>query len=192
MIGLPFTPSNGLWLKTIGMEYGFPGVLYNLIILLVLLGVTNNLRKTINRNLSNEKWVDVSNNISPIILLISPWIYLPWPSYLSGPLVGVINPGIVIGLTLSGLLFSNWWGRVSQRSKNAIERLKTEFQLLSRLINDFLQLKWLAAIIKTLNYMVEWLVTSTIRMLEGEGGLLWALVFLILITTIIVTFRITS
>ncbi len=192
MIGLPFTPSYGLWLKITGTESKLSGALYNLIILLVLLGVTNNFLKTISRSFSNEKWVDVSNSMSPIILIVSPWIYLPWTSYLTGTLVGVINPGIVIGLTLSRLLFWKWWDRIRQGISYVKENLLTKFQFLAKIINDFLKLKWLSNTFRIINYLVEWLVTSTIRMLEGEGGLLWALVFLILLTTILMSLRMTS
>lgn len=192
MIGLPFTPSNGLWLNSIGMEAGFLGVIYNLIILLVLLGVTNTFLKKINRNLSNEKWVDVSNSMSPLILMISPWIYLPWTNYFTGTLIGVINPGVVIGITISRTLFWKWWVRITQIATSVSEKLKTESQFLTRPINDLLKFTWLTNTFKTLNHILEWLVTGAIRMLEGEGGLLWALVFLILLTSIIVTFSIAS
>ncbi len=191
MIGLPYTPSNGIWLEATSMESGFAGLFHNLIIFLALLGVSNNFLKKISMNSSNEKWVDFSNGMSPIILMVSPWIYLPWTNYLSGTIIGMIGAGIVIGISLSRLLLRKWWVKITQNVTNVAEKLKTDFQFFESLGNNFLKLTWLTNIFKALNYMVEWLVTSTIRMLEGEGGLLWALVLLILLTSIIVSIRTT-
>ncbi len=192
MIGLPFTPSNGLWIKSTGLEFGFRVFFYNLALFLVILGVTIEFMKTISRNLSNEKWVDVSNSMSPIILMVAPWIFLPWNKSLTGTPLGMIIPGILIVIMLIRLFFWKWWFNISQSAGRVRKKLSPEFHVLLTLINNFLNLKWLANIFKALNGVVEWFVTSTIRMLEGEGGLLWALVFLILITSIIVTYRITS
>jgi hypothetical protein len=192
MIGLPFTPSNGLWIKSIGMEFGFRVLLYNLALFLVILGVSNNFLNPISRNLSTEKWVEVSNSMSPIILMISPWIYLPWNKALTGTANGVIIPGILIGIILVRLVFWKWWFEIADRVVQLKEKISPEIHVTRKLIDDLLKFKWLINSFKAINRIVEWLVTSTIRMLEGEGGLLWALVFLILITSIIVTYRIIS
>jgi hypothetical protein len=192
MIGLPFTPSNGLWIKSIGMEFGFRVFLYNLALFLVILGVSKNFLNNISRNLSNKKWVDASNSMSPIILMISPWIYLPWNKSLTGTAIGMIIPGILIGFILARLVFWKWWHKIVQHVGQVIEKIGSEVHVITKLIADLLKFKWLVNLLKAINRIVEWLVTSTIRMLEGEGGLLWALVFLVLITSIIVTYRIIS
>lgn len=79
-----------------------------------------------------------------------------------------------------------------QHVGQVIEKIGSEVHVITKLIADLLKFKWLVNLFKAINRIVEWLVTSTIRMLEGEGGLLWALVFLVLITSIIVTYRIIS
>lgn len=192
MIGLPFTPSNGLWIESTKMEFGLRVFSFNFAIFLVVLGIFNEFLKSINRNLSNEKWVDVSNGMSPIILMISPWIFLPWNKSLTGNASGMIIPGILLVLLLTRLFLRKWWLYISQSAGKVWERICPKFNILPTLINDFLKLRWLEIIFNALNRIVEWLVTTTIRMLEGEGGLLWALVFLILITSVIVTYRIIS
>lgn len=185
MIGLPFTPSNGLWINPSGMGLGFQIFFYDLVLFLAIIGVSGYFLNSIDLNLSNEKWIDVSNSMSPIIMMISPWIYLPWSQALPRTLIGMIIPGIIIGITLTRIFFSKWSTIIARGS----EKLKTELHVLTPLVTSFLRLKWLIDIFKTLNKVIEWLVTSTVRMLEGEGGLLWAVVFLILITSIIVTYR---
>jgi hypothetical protein len=192
MIGLPFTPSNGLWIKSSGIEFAFRVFLCNFALFLAILGVSNDFLKIISRNQSNEKWVDVSISMSPIIIMISPWIFLPWSNSMTGTPIGMIIPGILFVIFLTRLVFRKWWSNIAQVVVRVNDKLSADFHVLKKILNDFLKLKWLASVFKALNRGVEWLVTSTIRMLEGEGGLLWALVFLILITSIIVTYRITS
>jgi hypothetical protein len=152
---------------------------------LAIIGVSGYFLNSIDLNFSNEKWIDVSNSMSPIILMISPWIYLPWSQALPRTLIGMIIPGIIIGITLTRIFFSKWSTIIARGA----EKLKTELHVLTQIVNSFLRLKWLIDVFKTLNKVIEWLVTSTVRMLEGDGGLLWAMVFLILITSIIVTYR---
>lgn len=111
---------------------------------------------------------------------------------MTGTPIGMIIPGILFVIFLTRLVFRKWWSNIAQVVVRVNDKLSADFHVLKKILNDFLKLKWLASVFKALNRGVEWLVTSTIRMLEGEGGLLWALVFLILITSIIVTYRITS
>jgi hypothetical protein len=124
--------------------------------------------------------------------MISPWIFLPWNKSLTGTPIGMVIPGILFVIFLTRLVFRKWWPNITQGVLKVTDKLSADFHVLKKLLDDFLRLKWLASIFKALNRVVEWLITSTIRMLEGEGGLLWALVFLILITSIIVTYRISS
>jgi hypothetical protein len=192
MIGLPFTPSNGLWINSTGMDFALRVFFYNFALFLIFLGVTNDFLKIMSRNLPSEKWVDVSISMSPIILMISPWIFLPWNKSLTGTPLGMIIAGILIVILLTRLFFWKWWFNISQSAGRVWDSLSPEFHAIPIFINNFLKFKWLEYIFRALNRVVEWLVTSTIQMLEGDGGLLWALVFLILITSIIVTYRIIS
>lgn len=189
VIGLPFTPTSSLWIVPSGGNLPVLSVVYDVVLLIALLGITTDLLPNRNIQLTSEKWIGLSNDLSPILLIVSPWIFLPWIENLPGKKIGFIFAFVIIIVTSTRTFLQK---RVMNKSPQMEIQDKpglSKYSFLWAQLEQFFQLRWFLNIIKVINLFVKWLVTTLIRVLEGQGGLLWALVFLILITSILITSR---
>lgn len=191
MIGIPFTPSYGIW---VGASLGgslFLGIFLNFTLILLAVLLFGKIFTTGDKNASQDRWIDVALGTSPIFLLISPWIVELWQPFAKGDVANYWGPGILL-ICLTGLLVV-----LRSRSTKAYLFLAQELKKIvaGRVftsIEAFFSFSWVIKICSFVNRIIATLLRLFVRILEGDGGLLWAFVFLILLSSILVTYRLIS
>lgn len=187
MIGLPFTPSAGVWLVGLGPEAGLSVLVYRLLLLLALGLALIAFFKDRRPAERKDQWIRVFTGASPAFLLVMPWFLLIWRKPQSSDLAAWVWPaGLVV--IFAATLFLPSLIRNSQKFPTWL-RGGASLAASSRILKDFFGFKWLYQLIRSLYRMALGLVNMFARIIEGEGGLLWAFVFLILISTILVYSR---
>ena len=191
MIGLPYTPSYGIWLTTF-LESSIPFVIfYNLFLAFSILVVFFTVITKVQTNHQKDRWVEISSATGPIILLSIPWISVIWikPVFNNG--LDLLNPGIFLSLITFILIYSR-----SEKLQSVVKQtIKLDHWKENRAglrIDKFLNFDWVLSFLSFINRGLSNLINILVRVLEGDGGLLWAFVFLILISSILLTYRLFS
>jgi hypothetical protein len=118
------------------------------------------------------------------------WVWLLYPLGLMLLLLSNIFAGFIHHSDLSGRPLAAWVaGPLAVGLAFLLFRLRRRLPVLpqpaaSRLIS-FLSLNWLYSPLWVLYRLFGWLVTRLTQLLEGEGGVLWALVVLAIIFTLV-------
>ena len=169
---LPFTPTwSGTFIFTAPYQ---PGLLLLLVcqIFLFLGFARHSMRR--GAPLSGvERWVWF---IYPLGLLILPLVYfaLGWwsrPSLAEVPLSGWLVGPIIIGLSLPGVWLSRREIRISGRFLRSIRAIFT--------------FSWVFTLGNSVFHLVERFFRFISDILEGEGGVLWALLWVVMLLTLI-------
>lgn len=165
---LPFTPTwNGLLLYTPPYQFGLIFLLVAQAILIA--GFARQFFIKIDTSNSNERWTRVIYMWGLVILLlvylvIGYWQELLWP----GP-TGVVLLSLLFMAILGGLMIFFSWRKLQIPKRWGV------------IIDSLFSFKWLQ---QTGNYFFHFLrrITEfTSLILEGEGGVLWSLLFLVLL-----------
>jgi len=70
--------------------------------------------------------------------------------------------------------------------KQAVQRLFIPFKLVGKILNVFFQFEWFFTFLRFLFDFFSKPLKFFVNLLEGDGGLLWAFVFLALISSILI------
>ena len=176
---LPFTPAWDAAQVYTPMKLSTLGPLFLLAQILLLAGYVRYAMQLIPSLEGVERWVWVVYPLGLLILpvndiLVSYWNKIPpaswradWPVSVWGWIGGPVTLGLAI-------LFWVW----SQRSRRTSETFL-------RVWKFSLSLNWLNRLILTLYQSIHKLVDWITTILEGEGGVLWALVLLAILFTVL-------
>jgi hypothetical protein len=185
-MGFPFTPTQSLWVQTTASQNLIFSVFFGIIII-----------KAIRQNLfpsslpdAEESWVKIFNGIGLILILLSPWIITLWNTSDFGVQRNWVYPAILsLILIMSIALRKVNLTKINEKPipfVNLIAVLKRTWNH----IVAALQFKWLARPFAIVYFWISKTIQSIIRLLEGDGGLLWSLLFLILIASFILKSRV--
>jgi len=179
--GLPFTPSSPGWFGTIISGEGFGNIIMVVSIIILILGFLNHATVIENVLTTKEKWVWITYPIGLLILIITQWLI-----FLISDLQWDISGNFVISLItflIPMLLFflTRKFIQTSEYSKFLQGVLKP----LGFVIKEFLSFRWLYRIIWTILGLIQRIILLLTGLLEGQGGILWVIVFLLMIITLV-------
>ena len=180
---IPFTPGSEGWLP---FSNSASGIIFLILVqALIMIGYIRHAVRPGAPIGYLEGWGKVLYTIGLVILLLSGWLpaIFEQPSGLS---VGIWwAASIVLILVALGCWLG--WRRVPQEDADS-DRAGWLFMLVSRAgegIREFLLFGWLFKILGSLFSGLQRLVLITTDLLEGQGGVLWALLLLALLLTIL-------
>jgi hypothetical protein len=185
-IGLPYSPTYGIWLTSSQETSLFFLITYNLVLFVGLLHAFGRIYLPSLDEQKKTDWVKFMLSASSIFLLLVPWLQMIWLNNRSVEENGILLPTIFLAvLTLFIFLQSKW------KSSTFLYRiLKAQDGTPLKYLNwvkRFLSFEWINRIISFFVQIISFITRSFARTIEGEGGLLWAFVFLIIISTILLT-----
>ena len=180
--GLPFTPAASGWQGLVVLPFNLLDIVNILVYSMLLLGFLRYVLTPGSTLEEMEGWAKVVYSLGLVIFIVSYW------------LVGVF--GWEGSFTLG-----NWWGStisvvlclgggigiwlLNRRSRWPMEINEGWFILfvrkVSAIIGQVLNLNWLYQFAAFIFRIMQRLVNFVALILEGEGGILWALVLLVLI-----------
>ncbi len=134
-----------------------------------------------------ESWVWLFQVLGLTILAVSPWISevfflenISSFNYLWYAIVLVV----VSGLLFAGRFYLN---RENNRNLNIYMQIKRGMDSVLLFIDRFFRFEWITQIIKGLGKFIEVSMNLIVRVLEGDGGILWSFLFLVLLASLLIT-----
>jgi hypothetical protein len=118
--------------------------------------------------------------------VIIPWITIIWQINE----IKILNhwPIPIICLGLTCIPFIMMQSKVSHKifALPSFQKYLTPINLVGKFIGNLFQFNWFFTLLWWLYDLIARPIQFFVRILEGEGGLLWALVFLALISSVLV------
>jgi len=183
MIGIPYTPSHGIWQLVNGQQLAIFLIIFDVMLFITLLATGLIILKGFNKRDQQQEWTEVFSSISPFFLLLILWSLDFWIKTISINLFDFVIPGFL----LCGLFLQIIFRKISFIQKRVGIINSRSVTLRKKILSvgtTFLSLKWAVKFIgKIFNLGSEMILVIT-RVLDGEGGLLWSFVFLVLFATI--------
>jgi len=170
---LPFTPAWNIF-TLFGFPLNLSLVLYLITMIFMIWGYAHHASQLKPEPFGLERWIKV---VYPLGLLIIPivqisffWFHLP--EFSEVPLMGWIIGPLICMLALTGFFWQRKGGKVNQ--------------LMAMRINAIFSLGWIYAILRTIYDYFSRFIHFISKVLEGEGGLLWVLLWIVLILALLV------
>jgi hypothetical protein len=169
---LPFTPA---WpgLALFSAPFNLYLILYLFSIIFIIWGFARQAARLIPEPAGLERWIKV---VYPVGLLILPltqfglgWIYKP--EIRDVPLLGWIIGPLISMLAVLGTIWHQRGGAFPQG--------------LARVLGTFLNLKWLKSILVPIFIQMTRILNFSASILEGEGGILWVVLSIVLFLAIL-------
>jgi hypothetical protein len=170
---LPFTPA---WntLALYSQPFYLSMVLYFIAMVLLMWGFAHHASQLISYQPGVERWIKVIYPLGLSLLLIIH-VGLGWlmkPEIGEVPIFGWILGPLISLLAVLGFIWQRRGGRTPQ--------------LVVKSINSAFSLSWIYAIINSAYRIFSRVIDFITKVLEGEGGLLWVLLWIVLFLAILV------
>ena len=183
--GISFTPAASGWTGLVYPNFNFFSFLLILAHLFLIIGFLRFIFREGETFEGFERWVEAVYPAGLIVLVITHWItgVFGWP--------GSFTPGIwwVGWISILLILFYFLLGRrllLDENRKDVILNWQNVFLTnLGRPLLRFLELTWLNHLLSFIFKVVGGLLQFISSIFEGNGGVLWALLFLALMVSII-------
>lgn len=182
-IGLPYTLAASGWDGLMPDKFGFPSVILILTHAFLVLGYIRFIVEGESTVTGLEKYARITFPLGLVTLIQTILVLglVGWPGVLTvGNLVGSAGSLLVVVI---GALMTRQFG--FRMNIDAISRKFPFYRLFSMLLDFFrkvLSLNWLSSLIKRAYTSLAGLMTFFSEILEGDGGILWSLVFLLILS----------
>ncbi len=186
MIALPYTPAASGWMGLVGQSLNFWGVLMILAHAILILGYIRYILTARSATTGLETWAKITFPLG-FILIIQTNIALGivgWPGVFTGELW---LPSIISIIIVSATVIAFWRLNISPYEIQFSENNKTvtRIRAISHRIQTIFSFQWFYQVLLAGYHSLSRVFITIISILEGEGGILWSIVLLILIITII-------
>lgn len=189
MIGLPFTPAAHL---PANLTEGPAGGLFFVVWIGIAFLAAGVVKFTVSVNHENdqvENWRKLFYVVGMIFLLLVPWLAELWHFSTWSDLSGLFT-GIAISIILTIILVLKYSQRVRFIfSQKLTARFYKFSDRIGSMFERFFHFEWLYRLLGFIVALLERMLNSINAILEGEGGILWALVFLVLLISLITSVR---
>lgn len=183
--GLPFTPIASSWQGLIIPQFNLFSLAFIFSQILLVLGYLKHALKPGESYESLTRWAQILYPLGLILLVLAEWFIgvFGWPgSFTIGSWVTSIITYILITLIFMGYIrFHHRFSFINQPQTARFG------QVVIRVLANILSLKWVVRIILFIYKIMQNLIKSLTTLLEGEGGILWALLLLALVISLIQT-----
>jgi hypothetical protein len=180
--GIPFTPFSSIWMGF--SSFNLRTLLLAMIIGFTLAGFIKIILKNDEEWSKKENWIQVIYPFGLSLLIVSQ--FLIWLKVSPVPFVkgfwpaGLIVAGTAITITVVSKVASQILRRTNEKLQSS--RINQQaFMILQKVVG----LKWLAKILESVIHLIQSVTGYFSNILEGEGGLFWSILLLVLILTML-------
>jgi hypothetical protein len=185
MTGIPFTPAAGGWPGLIVSPFNLLDVLMLLSHILLIIGYLKHALRPEGDFSQLENWLKIVYPIGLGILVLSFWLigFSDWRIPIESGLwwAGVLS--VLLGTI--GMFGIDWASRNLPTEERRIGWIINPFKVLLRFFERLLNLDWFYRLLVLVYEGIRYLVNMFTAVFEGDGGLLWAILFLALLITLI-------
>jgi len=186
VIGLPFTPSASGWQGVIGPNFDLYNLVFAASVFLLCLGYVRRALVLRDQLYSMERWIHTVYPAGLLVLILSQWAIeaLDWRRAFTP---GVWPVSVAVGL----LAFLVSLARFSNRASMAVERMRSSWlvafsQTIGNGLAVFFRLNWLYRFLGWIYELLQGLIQLLTAIFEGDGGVMWAMVVLVLVISLLV------
>lgn len=187
MLALPFTPTASSRLMLWGDKFSLISIATITTILILLVGVLRHFSRPETQPLLMEIWMRFFYITGMVFLLIIPWVgeifLFDQIQETSSWWVSLVLIFGLIGFVITGRLIQRKIITVTGQK----QLVEGRFLRFSQATEKFLKFSWLYRLLESINNTVASGINISIKILEGDGGLLWSFLFLILIASLLLT-----
>jgi len=185
VIGLPFTPASFGWAGLLGGNITIFGLVMVLVVALLVVGLLRHALLPGESLKDMQGWIRVAYPLGLFILACSSWIvaFTGSREFLTANHWLASVAALVLALGLGILVLRRQRLIMLERR---ITWLDAILQAAGSWLARFFSFRWLYALIQDFMGLVRRLVEGFSLVLEGEGGVLWAMVLLALLLTLLV------
>lgn len=183
--GFPFSPTASGWEGLVIVPINFVEVVMVLAHFILLFGLLRHFVASDDTYIDLEGWVRIVYPTGLLMLVLSHWLIGTWGwhgSYSAG--LWWINLFQLVLVSL-GLYLVNRYKLISDNKEIALGWLTVLNNNLGIPLSKFLGLNWLYSILMFVYRLLQRVVFIFTTVLEGEGGVLWALLLLTLLISLI-------
>ncbi len=181
IVGLPFTPSAFGWQGVISSGDFFRNVFVIISMSLIILGYLSHATISTTLLSKKERWVWLTYPLGLLMLILTHWLIftisdLGWYS------TGVIYASVVAFLFPLLFFFLNQRFFANSEYQEFIRGILSP---VGKIFTDILSLRWVYRLLWTILGFIQRIVNAFTNLLEGQGGIIWVIVFLIMFITLI-------
>ena len=183
--GIPFTLTSSGWEGIIIAPFNLMDIIILVSIVLLLTGYLHCIFKPGDKFIGKENWIKITYPFGLILILLTIIFesYLGWTNSFD---LGMIWPGL-LSLTISLLLIVVVYLLRRFLSRNLMKSTSRNPVItnIRPLMLNILELRWLLNILEYLYRFFQRMIVFVTEILEGDGGVIWSFLFLIIIITVI-------
>lgn len=185
MTGLPFTPAASGFFGLIVPPFNILDVILLMAHILLLVGYLRHIFRPIKMIVDFERWMFIVYPSGLLILVLTQWIIavFGWSGSLTPGVWWAAFISVILSVIGMVLLYRSGYLIYSREAGDGWLEILMD-RIGSRLAK-FFSLDWLYRFLWFLYLLLQRLVIFSTSILEGDGGVLWALVLLVLLLTLI-------
>lgn len=179
--GLPFTPAAVGW-QGIIMEGNIIRNIINILsISFIILGFLKHANNTTTLLTEKEKWIWITYPIGLTLLILTHWLVVLFSDQ------NFFIPGMIVVSIIAFLIPIIIYFSITKfiKATEYVQYFQDILTPFGKFFTNFLSLRWLYKILWNVLGFFQKIVNVFANLLEGQGGIVWVIVFLILIITLI-------
>ncbi|NMB87719.1 MAG: hypothetical protein GYA17_05135 [Chloroflexi bacterium] len=184
--GLPFSPAAPGFTGLVVLPFSVLDILFILTYAFILLGYLRHSIRGGPETRELERWVQAAYPVGLYLLIVSYWLIGIFGG-MGGPIVGLWAASLA-SLAIALGSFAWLWRRARQAMPvPAPVGVVADFgRRMGSSLASFFRLDWVYQFITSVYVLLQGVLGFLTQILEGEGGLLWALVLVALLATLII------
>lgn len=187
LFGFPFTPSAGIWMNSQSAILIIGNVILLVSLSMIITGMIKFLNAREKSQLPAERWIRVFYLAGLFIILISGWLPLIWDRSSFSLYPGWIWSVCLLGVTTLGIALRSYVHIHPLPEASPVGFTLILLGKIGSLLRAFLGFEWLTTLVWSMYQWLGKVISFFNSILEGEGGILWALLFLALLASLLST-----
>jgi hypothetical protein len=185
LLPFPFNPASTITTFFTAERVNLVTIIWLVAYVLLLCGVIKHSLRKDESSIPIEPWMGLFHAIALFLLVLAPLmvVLLQFQTLQLRP--ALWSWLTIIGLVILLSLFTLHFVHLGSYVQSRFARTKKVFTTSMHYLEVVLNLSWLGKLISSLGFIVEKIVHLLSRVLEGEGGILWSFLFIILFLSLI-------
>lgn len=185
LLPFPFNPASTITTFFTAERVNLVTIIWLVAYVLLLCGVIKHSLRKDESSIPIEPWMGLFHAIALFLLVLAPLmvVLLQFQTLQLRP--ALWSWLTIIGLVILLSLFTLHFVHLGSSIQSRFARTKKVFTTSMHYLEVVLNLSWLGKLISSLGFIVEKIVQLLSRVLEGEGGILWSFLFIILFLSLI-------
>ena len=186
MTGLPYTPTSPIWSSSPSSGTAFANLVYSITLFILFIGFLRHILRSKKEDTPKEMWMQLFYSVGLILLVLIPWITIIWRFSAIRSQMNWVGP--IFSVMICGLSFVIVRTRAPRLllENPAYKKVMAPAAIVGKILGEFFTFEWFYLLFRRIYSLLTLPIKFFVNILEGDGGLLWSLLFLALIASVLV------